>query len=120
MRPESALNYLDKIEEIAADFTDHIVGRRGPDNEMPASFNDDMFFWGLESIGYLFLDRRLNSFHPVNYYDSRSNTRRLKYSIKHFVDAFLFLRHVDFIWSRYPQFRYTLYIVTVQQLGWVK
>uniref|UniRef100_A0A336M3C6 CSON009018 protein n=1 Tax=Culicoides sonorensis TaxID=179676 RepID=A0A336M3C6_CULSO len=61
MRPDITDLYFTKIDEIAQDFINIVRNKRDEMNETPSDFGKLLQRWGLESIGVVALDTRLNA-----------------------------------------------------------
>lgn len=54
-----AKSYVPAVDAVARDFLQRVDRMRDANDEMPATFANEMSLWALESIGVIALDRRL-------------------------------------------------------------
>lgn len=59
MAPRVARNYVPVVDEVSRDFLRKVHLLRDANDELPATFGNELNLWALESIGTIALDRRL-------------------------------------------------------------
>lgn len=59
LQPKTVKSYIPQVDEIAREFLQMATGSRDANNELPATFGNDLNKWSLESIGAIALDQRL-------------------------------------------------------------
>ncbi|KAG7169307.1 cytochrome P450 49a1-like 2 [Homarus americanus] len=57
--PQIVHRYLPQMDDVAKQFVDRIRRMRDDNDEVPESFNSELYKWALESLGTIALDRRL-------------------------------------------------------------
>lgn len=59
LQPKTVKSYIPQVDEIACEFLQQAKGTLDANNELSASFGNDLNKWALESIGVIALDQRL-------------------------------------------------------------
>lgn len=59
LQPKTVNSYIPQVDQIACEFLDQVKVTRDINNELPATFGNDLNKWSLESIGVIALDHRL-------------------------------------------------------------
>ena len=76
MRPQSALFYTEKLQEVANDFVKHVELNRRADMTNQGDFLDDLHDLSLEHITAIALDTRLGCFGTTSASRSNPETER--------------------------------------------
>lgn len=59
LQPKTVKLYIPQVDEVALEFLELLKASRDTNNEVPATFGQDLNKWALESIGCIALDQRL-------------------------------------------------------------
>ncbi|CAG0914444.1 unnamed protein product [Notodromas monacha] len=70
LKPKSALQYLNSMQDVATDFIARVRLIRDEKNEMPEDFQNELYKWALESVSCFALNTRLGCLDAVLSHDS--------------------------------------------------
>lgn len=59
LQPKTVKSYIPQVDEVAREFLAQVTAERDANNELSASFGNDLNKWALESIGVIALEQRL-------------------------------------------------------------
>lgn len=102
LQPKTVKYYIPQVDEIVCEFLELTKTTRDDNNELPATFGDELNKWALESMGVIALDHRLGVLTETN-----PDAKLLIKSVREFFELTYALDVLPSIWQYYetPKFK---------------
>ncbi|KAK3866624.1 hypothetical protein Pcinc_027854 [Petrolisthes cinctipes] len=73
MKPSNITPFITAMDQVTLEFTDRMAALQEEHGELPSNFQNELYKWGLESVGLVALNRRLGCLDPVPNSDALSS-----------------------------------------------